>query len=311
MKDALAGMYATAVHPSSFILAGAPRVALETVGILYHPSVPAAAVLTGDVRAALEGRVRHIWARSAWDETAAAEMPGTDLLVCVGGDGTMLRGARTVIPSPIPILGINMGRLGFLSELPPSRALGGLDEVLAGAGRIEERTMLSAQVALADGRPAPGLGVQHVLNDVAVARMGGRPVFVRVIIDGVQVEVLRADGVVVSTATGSTGYNLSAGGPVLCPEAQEMVLTPIAAHLAHVRPIVLPRDTRVELAVETDLRAVVSFDGQIDYPIPGGSSIHVRRSEHVARLIRLGPHTDFFRNLTQLLGSGHRGDQRE
>lgn len=285
--------------------------ARATIGILYHPSVAAAQALAEELRLAVAAPLRRVWTRSAWDEAAAEQMADTGLLVCIGGDGTVLRGARIVIPRPTPILGVNMGRLGFLSEVSPAEARARLEDVLAGAGRIEERTMLQAEVVLPGGAQAPDLGRQHVLNDVAVGRYGGRPVNVRVIIDGVQVEVMRADGVVVSTATGSTGYNLSAGGPVLCPAAEEMVLTPIAAHLAHVRPIVLPRDSRVELRVETDLRAVVSFDGQVDFPLPGGASVHVRRSEHLARFVRLGPPTDFFRNLTRLLNLGRGSDLRE
>ncbi len=273
----------------------------ETIGFLYHPTVPAAAALADELRLGIAGHTGRTWSRSAWDPTALDLMDGTDLLVCIGGDGTVLRGARTVIPRPIPIFGVNMGRLGFLSEVSPAHALPRLMEVLLGAGRIEQRTMVRAKVVLPDGRPAAGLEHQHALNDVVVGRYGGRPVYVHVLIDGVQVEVVRADGVLVSTATGSTGYNLSAGGPVLAPEAEEMVLTPVAAHLAHVRPLVLPRDSLIELRVETDLRAVVSFDGQIDFPLPGGASVRVRRSEHTARFIRLGPPTDFFRNLTHLL----------
>lgn len=285
------------------------RVAVEKLGILYHPSVAAAATLADELRTAVAGEVADIWMRSAWDQSAAGLMSGTDLLVCIGGDGTMLRGARTVIPHAIPILGINMGRLGFLSEVSPSDAIPRLREVLAGAGRIEERTMLRAEVVLPDGSLAPGVEHQHALNDVAVGRYGGRPVYIHVFIDGVRVEAMRADGVVVSTATGSTGYNLSAGGPVLAPQAEEIVLTPIAAHLTHVRPLVLPRDTRIELRVETDLRAVASFDGQVDYPMPGGVSVRVQRSEYVARFVRLGPPTDFFRNLTQLLARTHSGSE--
>jgi NAD+ kinase len=286
-------------------------VVYEVVGFLYHPSVPAARVLAEELHHALVQEGLRAWHRSAWDESAAPYLATTDLLVCIGGDGTMLRGARSVIPHPIPILGINMGRVGFLSEVAPRDALPRLREVLAGAGRIERRTMLQAEVALPGGAAPADLRRQHALNDVAVGRFGGRPVYVHIIIDGVRVAVIRADGVVVSTATGSTGYNLSAGGPVLYPEADELVLTPIAAHVAHVRPIVLPADTRIELRVETDLRAVVSFDGQVDYPIQGGTTVHLRRSEHVARLIRLGPPADFFRNLTQLLDFSHRVEPRD
>ena len=275
---------------------------VERIGFLYHPTVPAARELAGRLQRAVAGRVARVWSLSAWDTGVTAEVAGTDLLVCIGGDGTMLRGARAVIPHPVPMLGVNMGRLGFLSEVSPEQALPRLMEVLDGAGRIERHMMLSADVMRPDGRPASDLVRQHVLNDVAVGRSGGRPVYIHVIIDGVQVEVVRADGVVVSTPTGSTGYNLSAGGPVLWPEVEEMVLTPIAAHLTHVRPLVLPRDTVIELRIETDLHGIASFDGQVDYPLAGGASVHVRRSEHIARFVRLGPPSDFFRHLTQLLG---------
>lgn len=277
----------------------------QHIGFLYHPSVAAAERLAAVLQSAVLPRVRDVWSFSAWDGRAEARLADTDMLVCVGGDGTMLRGARAVIPHPIPIFGVNMGRLGFLSESAPDLALRHLLDVLDGAGRIEQRMMLQAAVQLPEDGPTAEVGIQHVLNDVAVGRHGGRPVYLRVIIDGVQVETMRADGVVVSTATGSTGYNLSAGGPVLCPESPDMVLTPIAAHLAHVRPIVLPPQTRIELQVETDLQALISYDGQVDYPLPSGSRVRITRSPHLARFIRLGPPADFFRNLTLLLNGGH------
>jgi NAD+ kinase len=199
-----------------------------------------------------------------------------------------------------------MGRLGFLTELSPGEALHRLPDVVDGAGRVERRIMLRAEVTLQGGLPATDLGVQYALNDVGVGRAGGRPLDVHVVVDEVQIEVIRADGVIVSTATGSTGYNLSAGGPVLCPEAEDLVLTPVAAHRSRVRPIVLPRDSRVELRVETDVRAVASFDGQVDYMLTAGATVHVRRGEHIARFVRLGPPSDFFRNLTHLLNSDER-----
>lgn len=274
---------------------------MTVVGILYHPRVAEAHTLAGRVAEDLGARGHRVWSCSAWDDAVYAYIPDTDLLVCIGGDGTMLRAARAAIPYPIPLVGINMGRLGFLSELHPGEALYRLPEVLAGAGRIERRTMLRAEVTLRGGLPAPDLRPQHALNDVGLGRFGGRPVDVRVLVDGVPIEVIRADGVIVSTATGSTGYNLSAGGPVLYPEAEELVLTPVAAHLSRVRPIVLPGDTQIELRLESDVRAVASFDGQVDYALQLGATVHVRRSEHIARFIRLGPPGDFFRNLTHLL----------
>jgi NAD+ kinase len=284
---------------------------VNVIGILYHPSVAEAHTLADQVREALCAQDREVWSCSAWDDAALTHIPRTDLLVCIGGDGTMLRAARAAIPYPIPLLGINMGRLGFLTELSPAEALDRLPDVLAGAGRIERRSMLRAEVTLPGGLPAADLGVQYALNDVGMGRAGGRPLDVHVVVDGVQIEVIRADGVIVCTATGSTGYNLSAGGPVLYPEAENLVLTPVAAHLSRVRPIVLPRNSRVDLRLLTDVRAVVSFDGQVDYTLPAGATVHVRRGEHIARFVRLGPPSDFFRNLTHLLDFDRRYDTRE
>lgn len=274
---------------------------VRVIGILYHPSVMQAQTLAEQARDALTGYGRDVWSCSAWDGAALEHIPRTNLIVCIGGDGTMLRAARAAIPYPIPLVGVNMGRIGFLTELSPGEALHRLPDVLAGAGRVERRTMLRGEVTLPGGLPAGELGTQFALNDAGVGRAGGRPLDVHVVVDGVQIEIIRADGVIVSTATGSTGYNLSAGGPVLYPEAEELVLTPVAAHLSRVRPIVLPRDSRVDLRVETDVRSVASFDGQVDYTLTAGATLHVQRAEHVARFVRLGPPTDFFRNLTHLL----------
>jgi NAD+ kinase len=282
-----------------------------SIGILFHPRVAEASTLAEQAGSTLRTGGYRVWSCSAWDDAALARIPDTDLLLCIGGDGTVLRAARAAIPYPIPLLGINMGRLAFLSELSPNDALQRLPEVLAGSGRIERRTMLRAEVTLPRGGRAVDPGVQHALNDVGLGRAGGRPVDVRVLVDGVSIEVIRADGVVVSTATGSTGYNLSAGGPVLYPEAEELVLTPVAAHLSRVRPIVLPRDTRVELRLETDVRAVASFDGQVDFMLQPGASVHVHRSEDIARFVRLGPPGDFYRNLTHLLDFDRGGEPRD
>lgn len=117
----------------------------ETIGLFYHPRVDAARVLAEELGQRLAARVRRLWCLSAWDPGGPAHVPDTDLLICVGGDGTVLRAARVAIPYETPIIGVNMGRLGFLSELRPDEAARRLDEVLDGAGRLEHRTMLRAE----------------------------------------------------------------------------------------------------------------------------------------------------------------------
>ncbi len=123
------------------------------------------------------------------------------------------------------------------------------------------------------------LPIQYALNDVVVGRYApGRPVYIEVVVEGEHVETVRADGMIVATATGSTGYSLSAGGPVLFPESRELLITPVAAHLSRVRPLVLPAGMSVELRVETDHRAVASFDGQMDEELADGACVRIRRA---------------------------------
>jgi len=274
------------------------------VGIYVHPNHDEAQELARDLRVLLKGRGNAVWVSSAWDRDAASDhMAGTDLLICIGGDGTVLRGARSAVPHPVRILAVNMGRLGFLAELAPDEARTAVLDVLDGAGRIEERVMLLGEVCRSgDGAAGSTLPPQLALNDVVVGRYApGRPVYVSVYVEGDFLETVRADGMIVASATGSTGYNLSAGGPVLFPESREMVITPVAAHLSRVRPIVLPANLSVELRVATDHRAVVSFDGQVDEELETGARVRVTRSPHTARFVRLRPPADFYKKLVRHL----------
>jgi NAD+ kinase len=275
------------------------------VGIFLRPNLDDVKEIANDLAAVLRMRRCDVWIASAWDLAACQEhMPGTDLLICIGGDGTVLRGARAAIPHPVRILAVNVGRLGFLSELSPEEAPAAVLSVLDGAGRIEERTMVAGEVCHSDA-PDPAaskLPVQYALNDIVVGRYApGRPIYINVVLDGEHLETVRADGMIVSTATGSTGYNLSAGGPVLFPESRELLITPVAAHLSRVRPLVLPAGLAVELRVETDHRAVASFDGQMDEELEDGACVRIQRAPHVARLVRLRPPTDFYRKLIRHL----------
>jgi NAD+ kinase len=274
------------------------------VGLFLHPNLDAAHTLGEQLQTLLAGRGCEVWSASAWDRPAATRnMPGTDLLICVGGDGTVLRGARASLPHSVRILAVNMGRLGFLSELTPEEAPEAVLAILDGAGRIEGRTMIVGEVCHPDGdEPVSTLPIQYALNDIVVGRYApGRPIYITVIVGGEPLETVRADGVIVATATGSTGYSLSAGGPVLFPDAQELVITPVAAHLSRVRPLVLPQGLSVELRVATDHRAVVSFDGQIDEELESGACVRIQRAPYLARFIRLRPPTDFYLKLIRHL----------
>ena len=270
---------------------------MKKVGIFVHSRWPAAQALADEVTDYLRSQgVGTVWTTSDWDDAIdTTNMPGTELLVCLGGDGTVLRAARTVIPNRVPILGVNMGRLGFLAEVRPGELLDCLPDVLAGRYRLEERSMLQAQIA--------SWGVTlHALNDVVVGRNTvSRPVYVDVSVDGTRLAIHRCDAMIVASATGSTAYSLSAGGPILHPESPDIVLTPVSPHLAAARPLVLPPSSVVDLMVSSDKDAVVSIDGQVDYELATGDSVSVARSPHVARFVRLSKPEEYYANLAERL----------
>jgi NAD+ kinase len=270
---------------------------VKKVGVFVHSTWPVARQLADEVTAYLEGHgVESVWQSSSWVDSHLVEyMPGTDLLVCLGGDGTVLRAARTVVPHPVPILGVNMGRLGFLAEVRPNDLMGRLPDVLADHCRIEQRSMLQVQI------PAWGV-TYHALNDVVMGRHTvSRPVYVDVAVDGSRLAVHRCDAMIVASATGSTAYSLSAGGPILHPESRDIVLTPVAPHLAASRPLVLPPDAVVDLTVGADNDAVVSVDGQVDRQLTAGDTVSVCRSPHVARFVRFSDPRDYWGMLAERL----------
>jgi NAD+ kinase len=270
---------------------------MNKVGIFVHSRWPAARSLADQVTGYLRSQgVETVWVESESDDGAdAAQMPGSDLLICLGGDGTVLRAARAVIPNQVPILGVNMGRLGFLAEVRPGELMDCLPDVFAGRYRLEQRSMLQAQIA--------SWGVTlHALNDVVVGRQTvGRPVYVDVSVDGTRLAIHRCDAIIVGTATGSTAYSLSAGGPILHPESQDIILTPVSPHMAAARPLVLPPTSVVDLMVGADQEAVVSIDGQIDYELTSGESVSLCRSPHVAQFVRFSKPEEYYANLAERL----------
>ncbi len=268
----------------------------RTVGVLYHPRQPEALPLAERLRDTVLHAVKRTWLAQTGDEKAvAAHMQDTDLLICIGGDGTVLWAARAAVPYPIPIVSINKGQLGFLSELGADHAPEAVQKILDGAGVIEQRAMVECTMPPAEGySDDPAIG----LNDLVVGRAApGRPVYLSLEVDGVHLARVRADAMIVATATGSTAYNLSAGGPVLMPLSRELLLTPVAPHLSRMRPIVLPPDSVISIQVETDHLAIISVDGQLDRPLLSGCVVEARLSKHVARFIRFGAPSDFFHKL--------------
>jgi NAD+ kinase len=289
----------------------------EIIGIVYNSRAPEAKAMTSALieRLNLEDRV---WVRSASDvDPTVSDAKDTDLIITVGGDGTIIRAARLAVLYAIPILGINMGRLGFMTELEANEALDKVPVYMEGTIRVEERCMLQAAILpqngqdrhehshVLNGKGQDDPGGYHALNDAVVGRGAmSRVVNISAFIDGAYLTDFRADAVMVSTATGSTGYNLSVGGPILSPQASEIILKAVAPHVGMAPALVLPSSSVVDLAVETDHQVMLSVDGYIDLELAPGDSVRVQRSPHKALFLRAHPYTQFYATLTRRLGFG-------
>lgn len=250
-----------------------------------------------------EPRLQPFWGQ----EVPPFEGVELDALLTFGGDGTLLRGARLLAGRETPILGVNFGRVGFLTTATRDTLDAALDALGAGRYVTERRQMLMAVIK--DGQGVERSS-QVAVNDVAVHKGGvARVVRVNVFINGENVGPYSADGIIVATPTGSTAYNLSAGGPIVVPGVEAMVVTPIAAHTLAVRPLVVPASFRIVIEPMAgwadDL--LVSFDGQTGSSLAPGESVDVRRADHRVCLIRLGG-DGFFSRMRQKL---HWGDLSE
>ena len=206
-----------------------------------------------------------------------------DFLVVLGGDGTLLSVARQVGTQPVPMVGINLGRLGFLAEIAPGEQFDALERVLRGEYNVTERMRLDVQAFREDRVIASYLA----LNDAVIARSDpSRMIDLEVNADGARVTTYRADGIIVATPTGSTAYSLSAGGPIVLPSTGAFVLTPISAHTLSQRPVVLPGRTVLEVKVfprEGD--AQLTVDGQSHAALQAGDRVQMTASEHPVHFV--------------------------
>lgn len=231
--------------------------------------------------------------------TEVGDLGGTDLVVAIGGDGTILRTARE-LRGTVPILGVNLGRLGFLAEVSAEKLEEAFGEVLDGKVRVEERTGLSAY---AEGE---GEGF-FAVNDVVLERGASpRMMEVRVFVEGELLGSYLADGVILATPTGSTAYSLSAGGPIVHPGLDALILTPICPHSLSVRPMVLPPDEEVVVRVRSDRGEdmALTVDGQVRCRLHPEDTVRVRRAEEKVKLVAF-PDRSFYSVLrTKLLWGG-------
>lgn len=284
----------------------------KRVSLWYQPKLPKAQVLAQELTEFLQGNGHVASVGSVWDEDAMLQAaPATDLALSLGGDGSILRVARAFSPQGVPLVGINLGRLGFLTELRPQEVRPGLLRLLQGEGWVEERLMLRVEVRHPQGEGPwrsyqggafPPDVVLHALNDVAIGRGPMlRVIRVRTSIDGQLLTTFKADGLLIATPTGSTGYSLALGGPILHPQLPVFLVKAIAPHLSLAAPIVYPATVTVELEVHTDHQATLSVDGQIDLPLADHHRVLVQRSPHRARFLRLQPRNYFAGTLEQRL----------
>jgi NAD+ kinase len=272
---------------------------LKKIGILYHPKVEATQVKARELEGFLNSKGISTWVCSAWErEKAGTRLNGTDLLLTVGGDGTILRAVQVVIPGTTPITGINLGKLGFMTEFDADKALEELSALLDKKGWIDERTMLQAEIIAPGQEPR----IFHALNDIVVARGEiARLIRIEASIDGQYMTTYKTDGIVVATATGSTGYALAARGPVLHPGSGDFLLVPVAPHLSLPYALVLPETTEVELRLSTYHPATLSVDGHINLPLSDGDTLTIKRSPHKARFWRIRPENSFYSSLEEKL----------
>ena len=220
-----------------------------------------------------------------------------DMVATFGGDGTLLTGLQYAVAHDIPVLGMNMGHVGFLTEMEPGCEEACVQRLLQGDYTLEERMLLEADVA---GHPV-------ALNDATITRAPSlrRIMIASVYVDGALAESFSGDGLIVSTPTGSTAYSFSAGGPVVQPDLELLVLTPICPHTLATRPIVVPGSATVEVAVSRGSEGILAMDGKSVYYIGSEEKITLHRSTRKARFIRLNNEIFYDRLRSKLMDWGH------
>lgn len=284
--------------------------AIRTIGTLVKPNIINAWPLVNDLSNwATEHQVTILA-----EESASKYVPSNiqilsreeiarraELILVLGGDGTMLATARLLGDRTIPVMGVNFGLLGYLTEFSVDDLFPTLDRVLAGDYAVDKRIMLETSVIRSGDCIATGC----VLNDAVVNKSAlARIIELECWIKGQLINRFRADGLIISTPTGSTAYSLSAGGPLVHPNMQAMLITPICPHTLTNRPLVIPDEATIELVLQTSHEEVtLTLDGQIGIALRFGDRITVNKSEHYFQLVQ-SPNKDYFRILHEKLGWG-------
>jgi len=264
--------------------------------VTSYPKMPEAFAEAEAMSAFLKERGMEAPCGSLYDEDLRRRVRGGefDMLIAVGGDGSMLRAGHLCAPSSVPILGVNLGRLGFLIQIDRREWREYFEKILAGEAWIENRMMLRAEHV----RAGESLGHSNALNEVVVGRgQYLRPVRLTALVDDRELTSYVADGLIASTATGSTAYALAAGGPILPPELRNILLVPIAPHLSVDRAVVLAAGSSVSIVIKSE-NGVMSVDGQPPTPLMEDDQVKVTAASVTAQFVRFGDPGYFYRNLT-------------
>jgi NAD+ kinase len=272
----------------------------QCIALVFNPAVSDAEAITREIGAFVQPRLPacRVTMYPQKEFPAAVRAEPFDMVVSLGGDGTLLRVSHACSKKEIPVLGVNLGRLGFLAELQRDNWKSRLEQVLAGKYWIEMRMMLHVK----QEREARVLGEWDVINECAVTRSGGMKMLrLETTVDGQPLTTYAADGLITATPTGSTAYALAAGGPILPPELRNILLIPVAPHLSVERAIVLPDGAEVTIRIHTEAPAVLSCDGQHQEEVLHHDRVVVRSSELSARLIRVQGRGYFYRNIAARL----------
>jgi NAD+ kinase len=267
------------------------------IAVAAHPQIAEAQAVAAEIAACLVEHGRQASHGLLYDEVLRQRLEAheVDLLIALGGDGTMLRAGHLGGPNEVPILGINLGRFGFLMEVREHQWREALARLLVGDCWLENRMMLQAE----QWRGERLLGSWNVLNEVVVARgKMVRPVQLVASVDGRYLTTYVADGLIASTPTGSTAYALAAGGPILPPELRNILLVPVAPHLSIDRAIILSEGSAVSIVVQSAHDAVLSVDGQAPIDLLEGDMVRARASDHSVKFVRFQDPGYFYRNLT-------------
>jgi NAD+ kinase len=287
---------------------------MKTIAIVLNPEKPDAIELVKTLVPHLQERgVNVVVEREAANVAGfpqlardTKELVSADFALVLGGDGTLLRASRLMAPAGVPMLGIRFGKFGFMTDIEPANAEAAVNAVLDGNFEIEERTMLIAKVV----RKGTAKATEAALNDVVIGKGPlARMLRLETYVSGKYITTYQADGLIIATPTGSTAYSLSAGGPLVTPDLNVTIVTPICPHTLNVRPLLVSsRETvKVVISGDTEETIMLTVDGQIGLPLEEGDEVLVGEAEYKTRLIKVGD-TTFFDKLQSRLRWGGRFD---